>query len=163
MVIGVNVEIRLIDEITPDLLNTLAQWLYQWWGKEEGYSFDAVSDYLYHSVNRDKLPLTFGCFEHAHMVGMYQFQMGDLFVRPNLYPWLANVYVDPQYRNCGYGDAMLKSVGNMLRQHTSFRECFLYTVHVNFYEKYHWKFVSEIDTFLKNYRIQRLYQLSLLD
>jgi GNAT superfamily N-acetyltransferase len=114
-------------------------------------------------VNRDKLPLTFGCFEHAHMVGMYQFQMGDLFVRPNLYPWLANVYVDPQYRNCGYGDAMLKSVGNMLRQHTSFRECFLYTVHVNFYEKYHWKFVSEIDTFLKNHRIQRLYQLSLSD
>ena len=103
----------------------------------------------------------FRLFEGKRLVGMYQLQWRDLFVRPDLYPWLANVYVDPAYRKCGYGDAMLKSVGAMLKRYTSFRECYLYTTHTSLYEKYGWQFVSEIDTYLPEQRMQRLYRLSI--
>jgi len=33
------------------------------------------------------------------LFGMYQFTYEDLFVRPDIYPWLANVYIDEEYRN----------------------------------------------------------------
>ena len=156
-----DMEIQLLKDIDDASLDRMSVWLYNWWGASENYSLDAVKTYLRHGMQTQHLPVTFGCFEGKRLVGMYQLQWSDLFVRPDLYPWLANVYVDPAYRKCGYGDAMLKSVGAMLKRYTSFRECYLYTTHTSLYEKYGWQFVSEIDTCLPEQRMQRLYRLSI--
>ncbi|MBQ8037677.1 MAG: GNAT family N-acetyltransferase [Proteobacteria bacterium] len=153
-------EIQLLEDIDEATLDMMSGWLYNWWGQAENYSLEAVKTYLRYGMQTQRLPMTFGCFDGDRLVGMYQLQWSDLFVRPDLYPWLANVYVDTAHRKCGYGGAMLKSVGAMLRRYTSFRECYLYTTHTALYEKYGWQFISEIDTYLSEQRMQRLYRLN---
>ncbi|MDO5110994.1 MAG: GNAT family N-acetyltransferase [Clostridia bacterium] len=135
--------------------------MYDWWGAEEGYSFDAVKCYMAHSMGEERLPQTYGLFLDGKIIGMYQFTQEDLFVRPDIYPWLANVYIDKPYRKMGYGGSLLQSVKNNAAKSLSGNEVFLFTKHIGLYEKYGWQFVSEIDTFLGESSIERLYRLDL--
>ena len=94
---------------------------------------------------------------------MYQFRLDDLFVRPDIYPWLANVYVSEEHRGKGYGKALNESVRQMARENLSCDEIYLYTHHVGLYEKYGWEYVSQIDTVTAEPRMQLFYKLRLRD
>ena len=92
---------------------------------------------------------------------MYQFLYCDLEVRPDIYPWLANVYIEKERRGRGLGRKLLESVRDSAARNTDFEYLYLFTAHNGLYEKYGWEFVSEIDTFEEKDRIQRLYRLGL--
>ena len=83
--------------------------------------------------------------------------MEDLFSRPDIYPWLANVYIDKAYRAYGYGRVLLNSVKKTAEK-AGLKELYLFTTHEGLYEKFGWDFIQEIDTFLEP-RTQRLYRL----
>ena len=83
--------VRKITE--KDHLDTITNWMYNWWGKPEGYLYEIVYACMSHSLQVNRLPQTFGLFLDGTLIGMYQFTMGDLFPRPDIYPWLANVYI----------------------------------------------------------------------
>lgn len=157
-------ELKINKIITPDedMLNTITTWMYSWWGMAEGYSLEAIQCYVKHGFQESRLPQTYGMFLGDKLIGTYQFRMDDLFVRPDIYPWLANVYIDEPYRNKGYGKVLLESIKSNAKQYLDFDEIFLFTKHIGLYENYSWEFVSEIDTCLKGERIQRLYKLNLL-
>ena len=147
---------KITDEVH---LDQMTDWLYDWWGKAEGYSYEAVRTYMAYSVQEQRLPQTYGLFQGDELVGMYQFTNGDLFPRPDLYPWLANVYIEEACRAEGLGRFLLESV----RDHAAkagLKELYLFTVHDSLYEKFGWTFVQEIDTFLEP-RIQRLYKIEI--
>lgn len=152
-------EIRKISAVTEAELERLTGWMYHWWGKQEGYEKEAIRCYLIHSMQRERLPQTFGLFVDENLVGMYQFTQGDLFVRPDLYPWLANVYVEEAYRKQGYGKHLLESVQENAKKYLSGGKLYLFTTHIGLYEKFGWEFMEELDTFLPEKRIQRLYRL----
>ena len=147
----------------PDdgMLDTMTDWMYHWWGKNEGHSREEIRCYMEHGVQEERLPQTYGMFLGETLIGMYQFRLDDLFARPDLYPWLANVYLDPAYRNRGYGTVLMESIVSNAKSALPFQELFLYTTHTELYERYGWEFVSELDTFLDHNRIQRLYRLDL--
>ena len=147
--------VRKITE--KDHLDTITNWMYNWWGKPEGYLYETVYACMSHSLQENRLPQTFGLFLDGTLIGMYQFTMGDLFPRPDIYPWLANVYIEEPYRGCGYGRFLLNSVKETAAK-VGLKELYLFTIHDNLYEKFGWIFVQEIDTFLEP-RIQRLYRL----
>lgn len=130
-------------------------------GIKDGYSFNAVKCFMKHSLQKDKLPQTYGLFLDGDIIGMFQFSYEDLRVRPDIYPWLANVYIDERYRKKGYGRKLLESVKDIAKKNTDFNELFLYTKHIGLYEKFGWKYISEIDTYNEESRIERLYQLDL--
>ena len=157
-----NVEIRQI--VAPDegLIETMTNWMYGWWGEKEGYTREAVRLYVQNSC-QPRLPCTFGLFADGQLLGMYQLRLEDLFVRPDLYPWLANVYLEPSARGRDLGGLMLSSVRDHARRLSGFPQLYLYTAHQGLYEKYGWSFAGEIDTHLPQRRIQRLYRLSLTD
>ena len=92
---------------------------------------------------------------------MYQFTYEDLFVRPDIYPWLANVYVDETYRKQGYGRILLENVKKVAQENIDLEEIFLYTKHIGLYEKFGWTYLYDIDTYNENQRIERLYKLKL--
>lgn len=150
-------EVQKITYLDEDNLNIITDWMYNWWGQTEGYSIEELKCYILNSLQSDRLPLTYGIFNNNKIIAMYQFAYSDLDARPDLYPWLANVYVDKDYRNKGIGKLLLESVKENIR-HTNFKEIYLYTYHNNFYEKFGFKFVSKIDTFKCNPRIQNLYK-----
>ena len=149
--------VRRITEKKDLDLNLMTEWMYGWWGKTEGYRYDAVYAYMLHSLQETRLPQTYGLFFNDRLIGMYQFTMEDLFPRPDIYPWLANVYIEKDYRGSGLGRFLLNSVKGSAEA-AGLEELYLFTVHNGFYEKFGWKFVREIDTFLEP-RIQRLYRL----
>lgn len=154
-----HLEINKITDADAALLNTITTWMYAWWGMQEGYSFEAVKCYMEHSLQKIRLPQTYGVFLDGEIIGLYQFTNEDLFARPDLYPWLANVYIHERYRGKGYGKMLMESIPVNAPKSLGFDEVYLYTEHVGLYEKFGWQFVSEIDTFLEGARMQRLYKL----
>ena len=55
----------------------------------------------------------------------------------------------------------LENVKKTAREVIKFDEIFLYTKHIGLYEKFGWEYVSDLDTYNKEPRIQRLYKMEL--
>jgi GNAT superfamily N-acetyltransferase len=140
-------------------LDQMTDWMYEWWGRREGYSYEAVRANMAHSMQEERLPQTYGLFWDDKLVGMYQFTNGDLFPRPDLYPWLANLCVEQSCRGNGFGRFLIESVQDSAKN-AGLKELYLFTTHNGLYEKFGWTFVEEIDTFLEP-RMQRLYKIEL--
>ncbi len=56
----------------------------------------------------------------------------------------------------------MESVKENAQNYISSNELWLYTKHIGLYEKFGWKYVSDIDTYSKEQKIQRLYKLELI-
>ena len=156
-----NLELKQLTNIDDDTLNIITTWMYNWWGNRDGYSFEGVKCFMEHSLQMNKLPQTYGLFLDGNIIGMFQFTYEDLGVRPDIYPWLANVYIDEKYRKMGYARKMLESIKSIAQTNTDFEELFLYTKHIGLYEKFGWEYITEIDTYKEESRIERLYKLNL--
>lgn len=156
-----NWEVRKLVNVDNETLDKITEWMYNWCGKRDGYSLEAVKCFMKHSMEENRLPQTYGLFLDNEIIGMYQFAYDDLSVRPDIYPWLANVYIDEKYRGKGYGRKLLESVFDNAKKNINFRKIFLYAKHIGLYEKFGWTFIEEVDTFKKEQRIERLYKLDL--
>ncbi len=154
-------EIKQLININGDILNIISIWMYNWWGKSERYSFEKVECFMKHSMQEHRLPQTYGLFLDNKIIGMFQFMYEDLSVRPDIYPWLANVYIDEKYRQQGYGTKLLENVKRIAKENIDFKEIFLYTEHIGLYEKFGWTYLCDIDTYNEENRIERLYKLNL--
>lgn len=92
---------------------------------------------------------------------MYQLSYtDDLDSRPDIYPWLVNVYVDEKYRGQNICRKLMETVNDNARKN-NIKELFLYTKHIGLYEKFGWQFVEEVKTFRKDSPIERLYRLEI--
>lgn len=98
------------------------------------------------SFNDQKLPQTYVMYLDDIMIGMYQITYRDLFIRPDIYPWLANVYIDKKYCGKGFGKILINSIKKEVKENTLFTELFLYTKHKNLYEKYGWVYIEKLDS-----------------
>ena len=156
-----DIELKQLINIDNDILNTITTWMYNWWGIKDGYSFEAVKCFMQHSLQKDRLPKTYGLFLNDTIIGMFQLTYEDLAVRPDIYPWLANVYIDEKYRKMGYSKNLLEGVKNIAQSSLEFNELFLYTKHIGLYEKFGWKYISQINTYKDESRMERLYKLDL--
>lgn len=154
-------EIKPLINVDDLVLIKVTAWMYNWWGKEDGYSFDEIKCFMRHSMQKSKLPKTYGLFKDKEIIGMYQFSYEDLDCRPDIYPWLSNIYIDEEYRHQGYARKLLESVKENALKDVPFNEVFLYTKEIHFYEKFGFEFVSEIETFDAKNPLQRLYKLKL--
>ena len=153
--------IRLEDEHSP-YFTSVYDWNYRWWGVRDGINPAEVRCTLAHSLNRgDRLPQTFVAVEDGQALGMYQLSMiDDLYCRPDLYPWLIDVYVAEPCRGRGVGRALLGTVPENARK-AGLTELYLYTTHAGLYEKFGWTFLEEVDTFRPERPKERLYHLAL--
>ena len=91
-----SLELKQLVNVNEDILNTITTWMYKCFMK--------------HSMMEKRLPQTYGLFLDGKIIGIYQFGYEDLSVRPDIYPWLANVYIDESYREKGYGRKLLETV-----------------------------------------------------
>lgn len=71
------------------------------WGIEDNYKYDDVYTYMKNSYDEDKLPQTYIMYLNDKAICMYQITYRDLFVRLYIYPWIANIYIDKEYRKKG--------------------------------------------------------------
>lgn len=141
------------------IFDKICEWNYNWWGIRNHESFEEVKCGLEHSLNTDRLPQTFVALLDDEPVGMYQLSMcEDLNSRPDIYPWLINVYVDEFYRGNHVCQELMKTVEENAKK-AGLKELYLYTKHIGLYEKFGWEFIEEVRTFREDSPIERLYKL----
>ena len=154
--------IERLESVNNNYFDKICDWSYNWWGKANGHSYEGVKAILEHSLcTNNKLPQTYIAILNEEVVGMYQFAMADdLHCRPDLYPWLINVYVDEKHRGEGICEALMKSVNSNAKA-VGLNEIYLYTGHKGLYEKYGWKYIENQKTYNKNNDIVRIYKLKI--
>nr|WP_305145040.1 GNAT family N-acetyltransferase [Anaerotignum propionicum] len=151
-----NVRVVRLKKDDKCYITKISSWFYHWWGKQEGFSSDKMEAYVLHSLCEDRIPQTYILLADEELIGVYQLSVMDIDVRPDIYPWLINVYIDKPHRGKGYLNLLMKSAKDNCQQ-LGIKQIFLYTTHEGLYEKYGLRFEEEFNTFIKGKEIQRLY------
>lgn len=122
-----------------EYVELVTNWMWKEWGNKENYKrYETI---VKHSLKKDNLPQTFVAFMGEEPVGTVGLWRCDLMSRQDLYPWLASLYVIPQYRGKGIGTELQKFLIKYSKD-LGYDEIFLYTDLDDYYEKTGWKFVD---------------------
>jgi len=152
-----NFEIRQITNADDPVLETVSRWIYEWWGESQDYMLEQMTAYFRRSVFEDRIPQTYVAYKDGEPVGTFQFGMSDTFVRPDLYPWVKNVYVVPEHRGNGCASEMMKLAAQKIRE-MDIEDFYLFTHLEGYYEQFGWKFVELFDTCEPGLGVQRMYR-----
>jgi GNAT superfamily N-acetyltransferase len=137
---------KIIDDNNVNF-QKICEWQYNWWGKENDYDKKKVLEWMGRCLNNHYLPQTYTVLNDGIAIGMFQLVMDDdIDIRPDYYPWLANVYIDEKYR----GQGLLTNLINHMKyvcNEMGIKKIYLHTKHKNLYEKYGWKYLEEVTNF----------------
>jgi N-acetylglutamate synthase-like GNAT family acetyltransferase len=99
----------LID--SPEYIPQLAEWLFEQWGSILGEkTLEARIKKLNAHMNRDQLPIAWVAHANGQLLGTAALRVHDLEGREDLTPWLGGVFVGPQFRRRGIGEALCATV-----------------------------------------------------
>ena len=98
----------------PQFVPTLASWHFEQWGKlYPGATIQRYLDRLSDHTKQDAIPSTFVAHSAGQVVGSASLVHHDLANRDDLKhltPWLASVFVAPEYRGQGIGSTLVRHV-----------------------------------------------------
>jgi GNAT superfamily N-acetyltransferase len=96
----------------PDTIPTLAAWVYNQWGHwmSAGITLETLAREFEKRTIPGCIPETFVAVEENTPLGTASLVIHDLAERRDLSPWLAAVYVGPEFRNRGVGSALVQAV-----------------------------------------------------
>ncbi|NLW70127.1 MAG: GNAT family N-acetyltransferase [Eubacteriaceae bacterium] len=136
---------RLTPEDT-DLMHEAAELLYAWWG-DRMHPKPELEIFCQHAACKDRLPQTIMAFdEEGKPVGMCQFLLSEAWSRPDLSPWLSNVFVREDMRGKGVCRAMMEQVEGYAKE-LGIKEMYLFTPHEGLYEKWGWEYFDDLKRF----------------
>ncbi len=102
-------EIKLLCE-RPDYAPVLAYWSYNLWYRKRPIDFDVILKAYKQRAAGGKVPLSWVAVEESMPVGMISLKLDDLWTRKDLNPWLASLYVVPEFRNRGIAESLVNAV-----------------------------------------------------
>ncbi len=139
-------EVKLLKEC-PDYAPILGFWSYMEWYKDRSISFDLVTKAYKARIDDTSLPISWVAIEDEFPVGMISLKENDLWHRKDLNPWLASLYVLPEFRNLGIGSSLIEETIGKSKQ-LDFDNLFLFVsedrrnaLH-NFYSKRDWRYTE---------------------
>ncbi|WP_337098977.1 GNAT family N-acetyltransferase [Paenibacillus sp. YIM B09110] len=126
------------------------------WGSNENFHF--YYDCMLHSMTTDsQLPRFYIALENDSIIGTYALLRNDLISRQDLFPWLACLYVVPEYRGEHRGAKLLEHALHETRK-KGHEYLYLCTDLEGYYEKYGWSLLS--DGFIFNGEKTKIYAAS---
>lgn len=158
--VGVQFAIQHIDN-NPEVLRTVATWSHVTW--QSDFPHDTVDTYLnlfHHAISSgEELPCVFVAYDESHHpIGTVTLIDDDELpqaTEPG--PWLAALYVLPEFREKGVGTALVHKVLEHAR-HLNHSQVFLYTEDkVQWYESMGWQIVR--NALLSNHQVTVLRHL----
>ena len=154
------ITIERLEKAEGEAFEKICLWCHEWWGVRDGLTLEQVRYNMKHSLGTGKqLPQTFIARINGKTAGMYQLSMSDdLQSRPDLYPWLINVYVEEDERGKGVCREMMKTVAENAKG-AGLEHLYLYTKHTGLYEKFGWEFIETAPTFRADSPVERVYML----
>jgi GNAT superfamily N-acetyltransferase len=127
----------------PEFIPTLARWHYQEWASLRlGDSVEARIARLSSWSGHGQIPLTVVAISDGELLGSASLVEHDMDNRPELYAWLAGVFVTPEYRRQGIGAALVRRiVGEAISLHIP--KLYLYTLKsISFYADLGWSLME---------------------
>jgi N-acetylglutamate synthase-like GNAT family acetyltransferase len=126
----------------PHHIPVLADWHHHEWSSlNPGQTVDQRIESMQSYLSDDLVPSTF-IAKGTHLMGSAAIIENDMDTRPELTPWLASVFVAPEFRNRGVGSRLVEHVIEEARK-TGIKELYLFTPDcVSFYERLGWRVLS---------------------
>ena len=119
-------EIRFLADC-PHVIPTVADWLFNQFGYlEPATTIELVERQLNQRLNTTGCPVTLLSFEGEDLGGTASLIESDLDSRPDLSPWLADVYVHPSSRKHGHGVHLAQGIAECAKR-SGFTKIYLYT------------------------------------
>lgn len=124
----------------PEIIPTLAEWHHQQWGHlANARTLDQRAERLKDHLQPDSIPATFVVWHNDRPIGSASIIANDMDVLPEWIPWLANVYVLPEYRRQGIG-ALAVERAAAEASHLGYPRLYLYTLdQMHFYQTLGWQ------------------------
>jgi GNAT superfamily N-acetyltransferase len=123
----------------PEAQETIARWMWSFWGNSRNYEF--YRSLVAHSKT-DEIPMIYAAFLDGKPVGAVALLRADLFSRQDLFPWMADLFVHPDYRSRGIGSALQDFILAKAKE-LGFQAIYLYTPLVGYYEKKGWAYMGD--------------------
>jgi GNAT superfamily N-acetyltransferase len=117
-------EIKPLKEC-PDYAPILAYWSYNLWYRKRPIDFDVILKAYGQRAASDRVPLSMVAIEESMPVGMISLKLDDLWSRKDLNPWLASLYVVPEFRNRGIAEMLVNAVVEKARA-LGYQELYLF-------------------------------------
>lgn len=119
-----------------DLFNESVEIFWEQWGNETNYDF--YKDCMRHSSkDKDAIPRFYIAIEGKEIIGTYALLRNDINSRQDLFPWLACLYVKPEYRGRSIGKSLLEHGLNASAQ-LGYEKLYLSSDLEGYYENYGW-------------------------
>ncbi len=101
--------IILLKEV-PEYASILAFWSFREWYMNRSLDFNLIIRAYEDRIDDSKLPIAWVAVEDRIPVGMVTLKENDLWARKDLNPWLASLYVLPEYRKRRIGKLLIEKV-----------------------------------------------------
>jgi GNAT superfamily N-acetyltransferase len=123
----------------PHHISQLADWHHHEWSSlNPGQTVDQRIESMSFYLSDDLVPSTF-IAKGTHLMGSAAIIEYDMDTHPEWMPWLASVYVVPEFRNQGVGSRLVEHVIEEARK-AGIKELYLFTPdRVSFYQKLGWR------------------------
>ncbi len=113
----------------PEFIETLAPWVAEHWRlilTEETVESRAAK--FRSHLNSDTLPIAWVAHEGTQVFGTAALRVHDLPGREDLTPWLGGVYVTPEFRRQGIGQALCSTVEQQAKSFFGISTLYLFTL-----------------------------------
>ncbi|RCW41717.1 GNAT family N-acetyltransferase [Halanaerobium sp. MA284_MarDTE_T2] len=121
----------------------VVNWLYEEWGGNYEYGREVWKKRVNNRLNKGKIPVTFVALMESDVVGTASLIKHDMDIKKNLTPWLADVYVPPNYRGKKIATKLVKRVLAEANQ-INISKVYLYTRQAaGFYRKLNWETIGK--------------------
>ena len=106
----------------PEFFDTVAERIWQAWWKPDNYPLGHITGRLRENMTETSIPLALVAHDGEAFLGTASVIASDLAERPQLTPWVAAVWVEPQARRRGVGGALVNRAATLstgrLREHS---------------------------------------------
>ena len=93
----------------PDFKSTVADRVWHAWWKPHGHLFQVVMDFFDDLPSAREIPFCLVAHDDATYIGSVLGIASDLDDRPELSPWVAALWVEPEFRRQGAAAALIKA------------------------------------------------------
>lgn len=95
----------------PHFAETIADRIWRAWWQPSGHGFETVLQHLREFLVAETMPLCVVAYAGETYVGSALVIDNDLSERPDFSPWVAALWVEPEFRNFGVGSEVLRRAG----------------------------------------------------
>lgn len=98
----------LID--APEHGEKAIEWIYSTWGSDSGKDLESLKKKAENYKNIDRLPIMFVATQNSSLAGFVILCENDMRGKECYSPWLASLFVAPEYRNRGIASMLERSL-----------------------------------------------------